>query len=71
MLKSDNYKVYRIYNLDMKTGKYDVKVFDNKEIQDLFKFVPVSYRVEFKWKSLVIFGGDILEYYQDSTVAKI
>ena len=48
MSKNKNYRIYRIYNLDMKTGNYDVRVFDNKEIQEMFNFVPVSYRVEFK-----------------------
>lgn len=48
MSKEDNYKIYRIYNLDMKTGNYDVKIFDNKEIQEMFRFVPISYRVELK-----------------------
>lgn len=48
MSKESNYKIYRIYNLDMKTGNYDVKIFDNNEIQKMFKFIPISYRVEFK-----------------------
>lgn len=51
MLKEDNYRIYRIYNLDMKTGNYDVKIFNNIEIKKMFKFVPVSYRIEFKQTS--------------------
>lgn len=48
MANNENYRIYRVYNLDMKTGEYDVMIFDNYDIQKLFKYVPVSYRVEFK-----------------------
>lgn len=39
-----NYKLYRVYNLDMKAGTYSVEIFDGNEIISLFDLVPVSFK---------------------------
>lgn len=40
----NNYKVYRVYNLDMIEGTYNVEIYDSKDIKEMFELVPVSYK---------------------------
>lgn len=39
----EKYKLYRVYNLDMKAKKYDVEIYSGNELLNMFEFQPVSY----------------------------
>jgi len=47
----NNYKLYRVYHLDIKAGTYSVEIFDGKEIESLFDLTPVSYVASLKAKT--------------------
>lgn len=46
--KNENYFIYRVYNLNMDKGTYNVEVFSSNELNTLFDLVPQSYIVKRK-----------------------
>lgn len=41
--KGDNYRLYRVYNLNMVDGTYSVEIFTSKEIGGMFGIRPVLF----------------------------
>ncbi|USS90814.1 DUF3883 domain-containing protein [Fructilactobacillus carniphilus] len=45
LVENSNYKIYRIYDLNIKTCKCKLKIYDGPIIEESFKLVPTSYKL--------------------------